>query len=667
MKKLKKPFRNFLTLCQSLSDSVKVGRILGTLFFLALVCTSEVLFGLEPSEVAVLAVKSDTDSMKIADYYMKAREIPEENLLALEKSYPGKISRDVWNSELRPLIRRWLAEHPNVKCVVCAWALPLTIEAPSFDDPRQKAQRTFYETVQNVLQDTSLQVLKKIYLEVAPTDESQAEAEKLSLDFAKMDQTQWMQILQKTINDARQRLQGVDEETRKIEAQKLDQTLQPIMGLEILRNLILAQVVNKKTEVKPEVVLKIVKGVELLENHALELNFKADSNERDVEVLKTIRLLNGPFAAAQYAKFTLERLNRNELASSFDSELSLIYETEPYPLVAWTPNMMAFQYNQPPKIRLNIQKKPEAILKPEEMKDLDSPASDEETEALPAPPIGGEVEIAPSFGAEVEIAPPPLFDEDDDEETISMEVKTKTVEENAKDALDFHVPEPKRRVLMVARLEAPSVDLVLKQIDASIEAEENGLEGVVYLDARKTRPEKAAPGSYDQTEQALNDLAIRLKNFTDLDVRLDTNGEMFKREDCADPCALYCGWYSVNNFRDIFTFVPGAVAYHIASFEAASLRTGPSWCPNLLEHGVAATLGPTFEPYLTSFPATEEFGSLIMTGQFTMVECYYYTLPYVSWAQVFVGDPLYTPYRKNPKLKMNELPDSLQKFFGLKN
>lgn len=657
MKKLKKPFRNFLKHCQSLSDSVKVGRILCALLFLALVCTSEVLFGLEPSEVAVLAVKSDADSMKIAEHYMKAREIPEENLLALENSYPAKISRDVWNSELRPLIRRWLAEHPDVKCMVCAWALPLTIEAPSFDDPRQKEQREFYEMAQKQLQEASLQVLKKVYLEVAPTEESQAEAEKLSLDLAQMNQAQWMQALQKTVNDARQRLQNVDDEAKKTEAQKLDQLLQPMMGLEILRNLIVSQVVNKKVQVKPEVVLKMVKGVELLENHIVELNFKADSNERDAEVLKTIRLLNGPFAAVQYAKFMLERLNRNELASAFDSELSLIYETESYPLVAWTPNMMAFQYNQPPKIRLNIQKKPETMMKPEEMKDLDVPASDEETEALPAPPIG----------AEVDIAPPELLGEDDEEETISMEVKTDPAEEKTSDDVDFRVPEPKRRVLMVARLEAPSVDLVLKQIDASIEAEENGLEGVVYLDARKPRPIQAAPGSYDQTEQAINDLAIRLKKFTDLDVRLDTNGELFKKEDCADPCAFYCGWYSVNNFRDIFTFVPGAVAYHIASFEAVSLKTGPSWCPNLLEHGVAATLGPTFEPYLTSFPATEEFYSLILTGRFTMAECYYYTLPYVSWAQIFVGDPLYTPYRKNPKLKMDELPDSLQKFFGLKN
>jgi len=621
------------------------------------VCASGVLLALEPSEVAVLAVTPDADSMKVAEYYMKARAIPEENLLTLEKSYPGKIARETWDSEIRPQIRRWLAEHPDVKCVVCAWALPLTIDAPSFDAPRQKEQRAFYENAQKELSDSLLQALKKVYLEVAPNDESQAEVEKLPTDFTKMEQAQWMQILQKTVNDAKQRLQALDEVAQKTEISKLDPALQPMLGLEVLRNLLVVQAMNKNPNVKPDAVFKIVKGVEALENHSVELNFKADSNQRDDEVLKTIRLLNGSFATLQYTKFMLERLNKNELASAFDSELSLIFETESYPLVGWTPNMMAYQYNQPPKIKVDIQKKSAPLLKPEQMKDLDAPASNEETEAIPAPPVG----------AEVEMAPPPLLDEGDEEETISMEVQKSSSDGKSETDAGFRVPEPKRRVLMVARLEAPSVELVLKQIDASIEAEEKGLEGVVYLDARKPRPVQAAPGSYDQTEQSINDLAMRLEKCTDLDVRLDTKNEMFKKEDCADPCALYCGWYSVRSFQDIYSFVPGAVGYHIASFEAESLRTGPMWCPNLLEHGVAATIGPTFEPYLASFPAPDEFCSLILTGQFTMVECYYYTLPFNSWAQIYVGDPLYTPYKKNPKLKMNELPDPLQKFFGLKN
>src|SRR5258705_1880591 len=53
---------------------------------------------------------------------------------------------------------------------------------------------------------------------------------------------------------------------------------------------------------------------------------------------------------------------------------------------------------------------------------------------------------------------------------------------------------------------------------------------------------------------------------------------------CTD-CALYCGWYSLANYVDCCRFVPGAVAYHIASAEAVTLRNPQTkqWCKNLLD------------------------------------------------------------------------------------
>lgn len=192
--------------------------------------------------------------------------------------------------------------------------------------------------------------------------------------------------------------------------------------------------------------------------------------------------------------------------------------------------------------------------------------------------------------------------------------KLETESTSEMEETEFQVPPPLRKVLLVARLEGPSVETVLKLIDDSIAAEKKGLEGTVYLDARKTRPARAGAGQMDKMEQSLNDLAIRLQRNTDLVVKLDTEEALFTRETCDSPCALYCGWYSVRNFQDIFTFSPGAVAYHVASFEAESLKTGPFWCPNLLEHGAAATLGPTFEPYLAAFPEPDEFYSLVLTG-----------------------------------------------------
>ncbi len=65
-----------------------------------------------------------------------------------------------------------------------------------------------------------------------------------------------------------------------------------------------------------------------------------------------------------------------------------------------------------------------------------------------------------------------------------------------------------------------------------------------------------------------------------------------------------------------------AVAYHIASSEAVDLLKSDShlWCPAMLQRGVAATLGPTFEPYLVAFPLPDDFFSLLLTGRAPLAE-----------------------------------------------
>jgi hypothetical protein len=106
--------------------------------------------------------------------------------------------------------------------------------------------------------------------------------------------------------------------------------------------------------------------------------------------------------------------------------------------------------------------------------------------------------------------------------------------------------------------------------------------------------------------------------------------------------------------------VPGAVAYHIASSEAVSLRNPQAkfWCKNLLEKGAAATLGPVAEPYTIGFPKPAEFFGLLTTGQYTLVECYARTALLSSWMTVLVGDPLYNPFAAAPKLKPEQVKPS---------
>ncbi len=145
---------------------------------------------------------------------------------------------------------------------------------------------------------------------------------------------------------------------------------------------------------------------------------------------------------------------------------------------------------------------------------------------------------------------------------------------------------------------------------------------------------------------------------------LDEKATLFPPDSVKD-CALYCGWYSVRHYIPFATFKPGAVAYHVASYEMISLHMEgeKGWCAGLLNDGVAATLGAVAEPYLSAFPLPDEFFPLLMTGKCNLAEAYWSTLPQVSWMMTCVGDPLYTPFAKDPQMKVNELPEPLQALF----
>jgi len=65
----------------------------------------------------------------------------------------------------------------------------------------------------------------------------------------------------------------------------------------------------------------------------------------------------------------------------------------------------------------------------------------------------------------------------------------------------------------------------------------------------------------------------------------------------------------------------------------------------MLEKGVAATLGPVYEPYVNAFHLPELFFGCLVDGKLTLGECYLISTPYVSWQLVLLGDPLYRPFK----------------------
>ncbi len=207
----------------------------------------------------------------------------------------------------------------------------------------------------------------------------------------------------------------------------------------------------------------------------------------------------------------------------------------------------------------------------------------------------------------------------------------------------------KTDVLMVSRLDAASPEIVKRIINDTVEAEAEGLSGTAYFDARWPYPDKEEISGYALYDRSIHRTSAIISKKTQLNVILNDNDALFQRGE-APNAALYCGWYSLTNYVDAFTWQKGSVGFHIASSECTTLKneTSRAWCKKMLDNGVAATVGPVGEPYVQSFPMPEIFFDLLSEGYLSLAESYLVSLPYLSWKMVLVGDPLYHLSVKKP-------------------
>jgi uncharacterized protein (TIGR03790 family) len=200
-------------------------------------------------------------------------------------------------------------------------------------------------------------------------------------------------------------------------------------------------------------------------------------------------------------------------------------------------------------------------------------------------------------------------------------------------------------VLLVSRLDGPNPAIVRRLIDDALWAEKNGLQGRAYFDARWAKPDKDKLEGYALYDASLHDAAAAVRASGRLEVRLDQHEELFRPGDCP-KAVLYCGWYSLARYVNAFEWARGAIGFHIASAECATLKEKGSqvWCKRMLEDGVAATIGPVYEPYVQAFPLPELFFRVLTEGYLSLGESYLISLPFLSWQMVLIGDPLYRPF-----------------------
>jgi uncharacterized protein (TIGR03790 family) len=192
-------------------------------------------------------------------------------------------------------------------------------------------------------------------------------------------------------------------------------------------------------------------------------------------------------------------------------------------------------------------------------------------------------------------------------------------------------------VVKVSRLDGPTAEDARALVTSALEAERTGVAGRSYVDLRAENPE--GDGWLETTARELAELGF--------EGDVERTSRLFDLDDRFDAPVFYFGWYAANCsgpfMKDGFRFPPGAIALHIHSFSAETLRSaGSGWCGPFIARGVTATMGNVFEPYLDFTHRPDVFVAALGRGE-TLGDAAYEALPVLSWQAVLVGDPLYRP------------------------
>ena len=194
------------------------------------------------------------------------------------------------------------------------------------------------------------------------------------------------------------------------------------------------------------------------------------------------------------------------------------------------------------------------------------------------------------------------------------------------------------RVVKTTRLDGPTAEAARALVDHALAAERSGLLGRAYVDIG---------GIHEDGDRWLEGIARQLVALG-FDTDVDREPATMPGTARCDAPVLYFGWYAgdLNGPFALpgFRFPPGAIAQHIHSMSASTLRsTRTGWCGPLVDRGITATVGNVYEPYLQILHRPPLLLRALARGA-TFGEAAYYALPVLSWQSVAIGDPLYRPF-----------------------
>ena len=196
-------------------------------------------------------------------------------------------------------------------------------------------------------------------------------------------------------------------------------------------------------------------------------------------------------------------------------------------------------------------------------------------------------------------------------------------------------------VVKVGRLDGVSLAAAKNLVDQAMLVEKRGLIGRSYVDLG---------GRHQAGDRWLEALARMLEE-RGWDGDVDRSRRVLGINARFDMPVIYFGWYS-GGVRGPFTlpdfrFPPGAIAMHIYSYSANSLRAPEGkgqWVQFLLEKGATATFGNVGEPYLEFSHHPHMILERLLEGA-CLGDAACYGIKVLSWQGVVIGDPLYRPFK----------------------
>lgn len=213
---------------------------------------------------------------------------------------------------------------------------------------------------------------------------------------------------------------------------------------------------------------------------------------------------------------------------------------------------------------------------------------------------------------------------------------------------DYRSQDGARRIYSVWRLDAPTPELAKGLVDKAIAAERGGLKGQVCIDRRgggDMAAAKAPEHGYSFGDWELFRAAQFFRQ-AGLPVLEDAREEeigMPPAPPRCDDAIFYSGWYSIDDYKDAFSWKPGAIGFHLDSGSLSSPRSGKSWSVEALRRGVTVTSGAITEPYLQGLPRPAGIARNLLEGA-NVGDAFLRNTESLRWQILNIGDPLYRPF-----------------------